>query len=159
MEVTALGKVCASFVAIVLLPASAVAKAPSTPQANLPTVSLQFGELKLSAEVADEEMERQAGMMFRRKMADGEGMVFVFESPRKVSFWMKNTLIPLSVAYVNRNGMILEIHDLQPEDETVVSSKFDSILYAIEVPQGWFQKNSILPGSTIEGLPPAPPKR
>jgi uncharacterized membrane protein (UPF0127 family) len=69
---------------------------------------------------------------------------------------MRNTLIPLSVAYVNTLGMIMEIHDLQPKDERPVSAAFDSIAYAIEVPQGWFSKNDILPGTMVKGLPPPP---
>jgi uncharacterized membrane protein (UPF0127 family) len=129
------------------------------PQPKLPTVPLVIGDQKVLAEVADEGPERETGMMFRKAMADGEGMVFVLDAPQKVSFWMKNTLIPLSVAYVNRSGMILEIHDLQPKDETPVPSKFDTIFYAIEVPQGWFEKNSILPGTMIKGLPKAPAGR
>jgi uncharacterized membrane protein (UPF0127 family) len=113
-----------------------------------------MGEQKLVAEVADEEAERETGMMFRKSMADGTGMVFVLDTPQQAKFWMRNTLIPLSVAYINRAGMILEIHDLQPKDETPVPSKFDTIFYAIEVPQGWFQKNSVLPGTMVKGLPP-----
>jgi len=130
----------------------------SQPQPKLPTVPLVIAGQKLAAEVADEEAEREAGMMFRKSMAAGEGMVFVLDAPQRAAFWMKNTLVPLSVAYINRSGMILEIHDLQPHDETPVGSKFDTIVYAIEVPQGWFQKNAILPGTVVKGLP-APPKR
>jgi uncharacterized membrane protein (UPF0127 family) len=95
-------------------------------------------------------------MMFRKSMADGEGMVFVLGAPQHAAFWMKNTIIPLSVAYINTMGMILEIHDLKPRDETSVDSKFDTIAYAIEVPQGWFLENGILPGSIVRGLPPLP---
>lgn len=126
------------------------------PQSKLPTTSLTIAEKKLVAEVADDEAERETGMMFRKSMADGEGMVFVMGAPQHVSFWMKNTLLPLSVAYVNPTGVILEIHDLQPQDETPVSSKFDDVAYAIEVPQGWFLKSGILPGARVQGLPPLP---
>jgi uncharacterized membrane protein (UPF0127 family) len=128
---------------------------PSQPQAKLETVALTIGDKKLTAEVADDEPEREAGMMFRKSMADGEAMLFVFGAPQHASFWMKNTLIPLSVAYVSRSGSILEIHDLKPRDETPVPSKFDTISYAIEVPQGWFLKNDIFPGSAVRGLPAA----
>ena len=124
------------------------------PQPKLPTAPLTIGDKKLVAEVADEEAERETGMMFRKSMADGEGMVFVLDAPQAATFWMKNTIIPLSVAYINRMGMIMEIYDLKPRDEHPVGSKFDTILYAIEVPQGWFLKNGILPGSLVKGLPP-----
>jgi hypothetical protein len=75
------------------------------------------------------------------------------DSVGPVSFWMRNTIVPLSIAYVNSVGMILEIHDLQPLDETSVSSKFSSIAYAIEVPQGYFSRVGIYPGTSVEGLP------
>ncbi len=124
------------------------------PQPKLPTTPLTIGDKKLVAEVADDDAERETGMMFRKSMADGESMVFVFDAPQHVAFWMKNTLLPLSVAYISPTGTILEVHDLQPRDETPISSKFDSIAYAIEVPQGWFLKNGILPGMQVQGLPP-----
>ena len=124
------------------------------PQAKLPTSPLIVANKKLVAEVADDEAERETGMMFRKSMADGEGMVFVMDAPQHVAFWMRNTLLPLSVAYINPTGTILEIHDLQPRDETPVNSKFDDVAYAIEVPQGWFLKNGILPGARVQGLPP-----
>ena len=138
--------------------ALAFADASTEPQAKLPTVPLTILDKKLVAEVADEGPERETGMMFRKSMADGEGMVFVMDAPQPASFWMKNTLIPLSVAYINTMGMIMEIHDLKPKDETPVDSRFDAISYAIEVPQGWFGRNGILPGSVVKGLP-ALPKR
>jgi uncharacterized membrane protein (UPF0127 family) len=129
------------------------AGATATPQSPLPTVPLKVGDKRLTAEVADDDAEREAGMMFRKSIAEGEAMLFVFDAPQRASFWMKNTLVPLSVAYVARDGRILEIHDLKPRDETPVPSKFDTIAYAIEVPQGWFIKNAILPGSLVKGLP------
>jgi len=127
---------------------------PTQPQPKLPTISLGVGEKTLTTEVADDEPERETGMMFRKSMADGTAMLFVLEAPQHAAFWMRNTLIPLSVAYLNASGMILEIHDLKPKDETPVNSQFDTIAYAIEVPQGWFAKNGILPGVLVKGLPP-----
>ncbi len=129
-------------------------KADELPQAQLPTISLTIADKKLSAEVADEEAEREKGMMFRKAMADGTAMLFVLEQPQRAAFWMRNTLVPLSVAYLNPGGMIMEIHDLRPRDERPVASQFDTISYAIEVPQGWFTRNGILPGVIVSGLPP-----
>lgn len=126
------------------------------PQPKLPTIALTVSGKSLTTEVADEEPEREKGMMFRREMADGTAMLFVLDAPQPAAFWMKNTLIPLSVAYLNVTGMILEIHDLQPKDERPVKSQFETIVYAIEVPQGWFAKNNVLPGSRVEGLPRLP---
>jgi uncharacterized membrane protein (UPF0127 family) len=126
----------------------------NSPQPKLPTISLTIAGKTLTTEVADDEAEREKGMMFRTEMPDGTAMLFVLDAPQKPSFWMRNTLIPLSVAYVNTLGMIMEIHDLQPKDERPVTAAFDSIAYAIEVPQGWFSKNDILPGTLVKGLPP-----
>lgn len=141
---------------ILCLTASVPLRAADEPQPKLPTIPLMIGGQTLVSEVADEDPERQKGMMFRREMAEGTGMLFVFDAPQPAAFWMKNTLVPLSVAYVNSAGMILEIHDLQPQDERPVRSQFATIAYALEVPQGWFAKNKILPGTRISGLPPLP---
>jgi uncharacterized membrane protein (UPF0127 family) len=141
-----------------ILTSTLLAQVPSadSPQPKLPTITLSVGDKTLSTEVADNEEEREKGMMFRKEMPDGTAMLFVLDAPQKPAFWMRNTFIPLSVAYVNTFGMIMEIHDLQPKDERPVSADFDSILYAIEVPQGWFSKNGILPGTLVKGLPAAP---
>ena len=146
------------FAALLILSQASVypLHADDTPQPKLPTITLSVGDKVLSTEVADDEAEREKGMMFRKEMPEGTAMLFVLDAPQKPAFWMRNTLIPLSVAYVNTFGMIMEIHDLQPKDERPVSADFDSILYAIEVPQGWFSKNGILAGSMVKGLPAAP---
>ncbi|HEY8900451.1 MAG TPA: DUF192 domain-containing protein [Chthoniobacterales bacterium] len=140
--------------ASLLFSGTVLSQVPDKPQPKLPTISLSIGDRKLATEVADDDTERETGMMFRTEMADGTAMLFVFNVPQRRGFWMKNTIIPLSVAYLNASGMILEIHDLQPKDERAVTSQFDTIAYAIEVPQGWFSKNGILPGSMVTGLPP-----
>jgi uncharacterized membrane protein (UPF0127 family) len=70
-----------------------------------------------------------------------------------MNFWMRGTLVPLSIAYINAAGIIREIHELKPLDETAARSTFRDLLYALEVPHGWFQKNKILPGDRILGLP------
>lgn len=126
---------------------------PQAAQPPLPAVPLTIAGKTLTAEVADTEKERETGLMFRKSLPDGSGMLFVFDAPQHVDFWMKNTLIPLSVAYVNPAGMIMEIHDMQAKDEHPVPSQFDSIAYALEVPLGWFTNNGIMAGTTISGLP------
>lgn len=138
-------------------PASAdQAAAAGQPQPKLQTVTLTVSGKSLEAEVADDPEEMEAGMMFRTEMPKGTAMVFVLGAPRQAGFWMRNTLVPLSVAYLNATGMILEIYDLEPKNETPVVSKFETIAYAIEVPQGWFGRNGILPGAMVRGLPSAP---
>jgi hypothetical protein len=126
---------------------------PQAAQPTLPAIPLTIAGKTLTAEVADTEKERETGLMFRKGLADGTGMLFVFDVPQHVDFWMKNTLVPLSVAYVNPAGMIMEIHDMQAKDEHPVPSQFDSIAYALEVPQGWFTNNGIMAGTSISGLP------
>lgn len=126
---------------------------PTEAQQKLPTVTLVVGKTKLNAEVADDDAEREAGLMFRESLGTDEGMLFVMDAPGPVGFWMKNTKIPLSIAYISPIGMIMEIHDLKPLDESVVASQFTSIVYCLEVPQGWFTEHGIYPGDEISGLP------
>lgn len=133
------------------LTAPAPARTPA--QDPLPTTTLRIGAATVVAEIADESDERTTGLMGRQELADGKGMLFVFPHPRPMNFWMRDTLIPLSIAYINAAGVIREIHDLQPLDENPAHSTFRDLLYALEVPQGWFQRNNILPGDRILGLP------
>ncbi len=101
------------------------------------------------AEIADDFEERQYGFMNRKKIPDGTGMLFVFEKDQILSFWMKNTPSPLSIAYIDRRGIIADIQDMTPfSEKSVVSSR--SVRYALEVPQGWFKKNGISCGDTVD---------
>lgn len=129
------------------------APADTPRQDPLPTITLQIGTSTVQAEVADEPDERITGLMGRTHLAEGAGMLFVFREPRPLGFWMTGTLIPLSIAYVNASGVIREIHDLQPLDKNPARSTFPDLSYALEVPQGWFQRNKILAGDRILGLP------
>jgi uncharacterized membrane protein (UPF0127 family) len=91
----------------------------------------------------------QTGMMFRTNMTENEAMLFVFAQPHRASFWMKNTLIPLSCAYISRDGVILEIHDLKPRDETSVVAESDAVRFVLETKQGWFQRNNVGVGAFV----------
>ena len=133
------------------LGATALARTPA--QENLPQITLRMGDTAVRAEVADEFDERTIGLMGRTELKDGEGMLFVFREPQRLGFWMRDTLIPLSIAYLNGDGIIREIHDLKPLDETSAESTFSDLVYALEVPQGWFGRNKILPGDKVLGLP------
>jgi uncharacterized membrane protein (UPF0127 family) len=104
------------------------------------------------AETARSDEQRRRGLMGRKSLADGEGMLFVFESDRILSFWMKDTLIPLSIAFIARDGRILEIRDMEARSlQSVQSAR--SARYALEVPRGWFARMGIGAGDTIRGLP------
>jgi len=127
--------------------------ARTPPQETLPTVTLRIGTAAVEAEVADEVDERTAGLMGRKELAEGKGMLFVFREPQAMNFWMRDTLVPLSIAYINAAGVIREIHELKPLDETAARSAFRDLVYALEVPQGWFGRNKILPGDKVLGLP------
>ncbi len=122
-------------------------------QPKLPVTVLGIGKAKVTAEIADTDATRSMGMMFRETMGENEGMLFVFERPTRASFWMRNTKIPLSIAYIDPSGVILEIHDMQPLDERTTNSTFDTVAYALEVPQGWFTKNGVMAGTAVTGLP------
>jgi uncharacterized membrane protein (UPF0127 family) len=86
--------------------------------------------------------------MNRKTLAEGRGMLFIFDRDQSLSFWMKNTLIPLSIAFISKDGRILEIRDMRPLDETPVRSS-RSARYALEVPQGWFGRAGIKAGDTV----------
>jgi uncharacterized membrane protein (UPF0127 family) len=106
----------------------------------------------ITAEIARTERERERGLMFRKEIKDGEGMFFIFEKDQLLSFWMKNTLVPLSIAYISRDGVILEIRDLEPGNlRPVVSGR--SCRYALEVPRGWFDREGLGPGDRLVSLP------
>ena len=88
-------------------------------------------------------------MMHRTEMGENEAMLFVFPYPHQTGFWMKNTTLPLSIAYIDRESRIVEIHNLQPGNTNTVESRSLQIMYALEVNQGWFSKNGIKPGNVI----------
>lgn len=116
---------------------------------RLATVKLWLGSQELTAEVARTEVEIRTGMMFRTNIVDGEGMLFVFGRPMRAAFYMRNTTVPLSCAYIDPEGTILEIHDLKPLDETPVEARSDNVQFVLEVPQGWFDRNQIRPGAVV----------
>ncbi|MDB5764921.1 MAG: hypothetical protein JWQ21_3916 [Herminiimonas sp.] len=123
-------------------------------QQKFPVIPLTAGIYVIQAEVAAKETERQQGLMFREKMGPNEGMVFLFEAPAGVCMWMKNTLLPLSVAFIDETGKIVNIEDMAPQTTESHCAK-KPIRYALEMNQGWFKHKNIKPGSVIEGLPRA----
>jgi uncharacterized protein len=120
-----------------------------TPQPKLPTVKLWVGTNELVSEIASTLPQIQTGMMWRTKMAEMEGMLFVFPQAHQVAFYMRNTLLPLSCAYIDPQGTVLEIYDMTPREETPIPSKSDQVQYVLEVNQGWFQRHNVRPGMVI----------
>ena len=128
-------------------------QAAPSPQTNLPKVTLTIGSESLTAQIAADDASRERGLMSRTNLAENEAMIFVFPTPRPVIFWMKDTPIPLSIAYVGPSGRIFEIYDMKPFDETPIPSASSAVTYAIETPQGWFAKHGVMAGSRVNGLP------
>ena len=143
-------------VAAGLASVSASVWAQTEPQPPLPVTKLTVGTKAVRAETADDDNERSSGLMFRKSLGTDCGMLFVMPQIAPVAFWMRNTEIPLSIAYIDPAGTIMELHDLEPLNETTVRSEFSQIAYALEMPQGWFTKNNIWPGEHVSGLPKIP---
>ena len=137
----------AALAALVLLAAPAWAQQPA-----LPTIKLNAGIQVIDAEVASTVSARTQGLMLRKGMATGAGMVFLFDEPAAHCMWMKNTLIPLSVAFIDERGQIINIADMQPLDERSHCAT-RPVRYALEMNLGWFKKRGIGPGAQIDGLP------
>lgn len=130
----------------------------SVPQAqdeqaqSLPTVQLRAGIHTIKAMVADSAQERQTGLMYRREMGSNEGMLFVFEAAAKQCFWMKNTLLPLSAAFVAEDGRIVNIEDMAPQSlDSHCSEK--PVRYVLEMHKGWFAKRGLKAGDKLGGEP------
>jgi uncharacterized protein len=126
--------------------------APTTPF-GLRIVELKISNVPITVEIADTPQASENGLMFRDSLPEDHGMLFVFDQPKKASFWMRNTKIPLSIAYADSEGKILEIKSMNPLDETVVPSRSDEVEYALEANQGWFARHGITSGAKIDGIP------
>ena len=134
-----------------LLPFTAPAMAESTGM-NFPVTTLKAGKHLIRAEVASTDAQREQGLMFRRELPKNNGMLFVFDRPARSCMWMKNTALPLSVAFIDANGTILNIEKMEPFTLDSHCSK-GWIRYALEMNKNWFAKNGIKAGSKISGLP------
>jgi uncharacterized membrane protein (UPF0127 family) len=134
-----------------LVTLAASAPAQSTPQ-SLPTIKLGAGIHNIAAQVAQTPEQRATGLMFRTSMPTNEGMLFVFEQPAKQCFWMKNTLLPLSAAFISDNGTVLNIEDMQPQSLDSHCSAAP-VRFVLEMNRGWFAKRGIKPGAKLTGAP------
>ncbi|MCF6336257.1 MAG: DUF192 domain-containing protein [Spirochaetales bacterium] len=112
------------------------------------TVSITVGKNTYQVEVARTREEQTEGLMFRESIKPNEGMIFIYNEDRKLSFWMKNTFIPLSIAYISKDGIIKEIYSMNPESLIPVKS-IHSVRYAMELPLGAFEKSGAGVGDTI----------
>ena len=123
--------------------------------AELPTIPLRIKGHKLTAEVASTTETRMTGLMHRFSLKPDHGMLFVFREAQPQAFWMKNTFVALSIAYIDDKGRIVNIDDMSPQTETTHPSN-GPVLYALEMKKGWFKERGIEAGAGIEGLDKAP---
>ena len=123
-------------------------KSKKLPVKDIKIVRQDGTEFTVKAEIAEKPEDRNHGFMRRKTMPDGTGMLFVFEKDQILSFWMKNTPHPLSIAYIDSKGKIRNIFDMTPYSTASIVSTV-SVRYALEVPQGWYKKNGITEGDTV----------
>ena len=139
------------FIAALLTTAVPV-QAQDAPQMNLQRVKLLAGMHQIDAQIAFNAEQRQTGLMFRKDMPQHEGMIFVFDQPAQQCFWMKNTLLPLSAAFVADDGTIVNIEDMKPQMlDAHCSTK--PVRYVLEMNKGWFAKKGIKAGAKLQGPP------
>jgi uncharacterized membrane protein (UPF0127 family) len=137
----------AALLAALGLVAAAQAQAP-----RLPAMQLTAGIHLITAEVAATDASRTRGLMFRQSLPPNHGMLFIFDRRSLHCMWMRNTLIPLSVAFVDDDGTIVNIENMQPHDESSHCAK-QPVRYALEMTQDWFAQKGVGPGSKLGGLP------
>jgi hypothetical protein len=132
--------------------ASASTNAQNQPQLNLPRTTLSIGFHQLQVQVAATPEQQATGLMFRTDMPAHEGMLFVFPTASQQCFWMKNTLIPLTAAFVTDDGTIVNLEDMQPQTtQSHCSSK--PVRFVLEMNQGWFVKKGLKAGGKLAGVP------
>ena len=123
-------------------------KTKKLPVQDVKIIRQDGSEFIVKAEIAIKPEDRNHGFMERKSIPDGTGMLFIFERDQTLSFWMKNTPHPLSIAYIDSKGKIRNIFDMNPySTDSIISTV--SVRYALEVPQGWYKKNGITEGDTV----------
>jgi len=118
---------------------------------ELPIVELTIGNARLKAEIAADANTRTIGLMNRFSLKPDHGMLFVFSQSEPLAFWMKNTFVPLSIAYMDNKGVIVNIMDMKPQDESTHPSAGPA-MFALEMKQGWFKERGIVAGDKVNGL-------
>ncbi len=118
----------------------------------LPTLDLTVGDKQVVAEVASSQEARERGLMMRKSLAENSGMLFTFDEERNVCMWMKDTPLPLSVAFIDLNGNIVSIREMEPNTLKHYCSP-ETVLYALEMNANWFANNNVKKGAKVKGLP------
>ena len=138
--------------AALILAGCMVPAAAQEAQTNLPRVTLSAGIHQIDAQVAQTPGQREIGLMYRAEMPQHEGMLFVFEQPAEQCFWMRNTLLPLTAAFIADDGTVVNLADMKPKTlDSHCSAK--AVRYVLEMNQGWFARKGIKPGFKLNGKP------
>lgn len=132
-----------------LLSQEAGSPVDSGAQAAGELVAMRVGGHEIQVEVADDPAERERGLMYRESLPDDEGMLFVYPTQDTRSFWMRNTLIPLDIAFIDPDGLIVDIQQMQPQTDELTTSKYP-FMYALEMNLGWFDANGVEVGHRLE---------
>jgi hypothetical protein len=130
---------------------------PARSPAGLPIIGIQIEGNRVRAEVASSPEQRTRGLMYRRDLGEDEGMLFVYEDKSRLSFWMKNTFVPLSIAFLDDDGRIVHIADMAPQSTKSHKSPV-AVRYALELNRGWFEKQGLAEGARVEFTLPDPSK-
>ncbi len=126
--------------------------AQNAEQVDLPRIRLTAGIYLIDAQVAATSEERATGLMFRKELPPSEGMLFVFDQAAQQCFWMKNTLLPLTAAFVSDDGRVVNLADMQPQT-TEAHCSTQPVRFVLEMNQGWFKKKGIKAGFKLGGKP------
>lgn len=129
--------------------ASGSPQLPTNAQPRLVSMKLYVGAAELSAEIARRPREIMTGMMFRTNVVDGDAMLFVMPRPQQAAFWMMNCPVPLSCAYIDPQGIIQEIHPMEPYNTNSIPSASHNIMFVLETPAGWFDRNNVRTGMLV----------
>ena len=121
-------------------------------------IALMVGNHRIHAEIADTPQSRERGLMQRDHLCADCGMLFVFERADRYNFWMKDTPLPLSIAFIAADGVVINIEEMQPDTTDVHRANGDA-LYALEMNSGWFAKNGVKPGNRVQGIKHVPAAR
>lgn len=127
--------------------AAPAAKAPKTVAHFFP---IKVGEQTVRMQLAVRPDEQQRGLMERRDLGRDDGMIFLYEKPQQLSFWMRNTPTPLDIGFFNPDGVLEEIYQMHPFDETTVASRSQRLQFALEMNQGWYRAAGVKPGARID---------
>lgn len=129
---------------------SGSALATSAPKTVADYFPIKVGNKVVRMQLAVRPAEMQRGLMERRDLGRDDGMIFIYEKPQQLSFWMRNSPTPLDIGFFGPGGALEEVYPLHPFDETAVASRGDRLQFALELNQGWFRENGVKPGAQLD---------